>query len=207
MLGTQDVIGCIVWAFRRLKSQRVGRWAPAATRFIAFALNFPSTWSYSALHWICHGIGFVSYANIVRKHTRFFTLVAFCEESRTAPLIRPVYSPDDVAHNVTVVWKRVSEVNSNLVIKSYADDRTAERCFGCSGSFLQCCDFWARRSVDSPFGGIRNDERIHCRVCIPRDRRLQVQLVTLHRDSANQTPTECCTTRCRLHYRYTSSNP
>ena len=37
----QATVGCIVWAFRRLKNQEVVKWAPAATRFIAYARNFP----------------------------------------------------------------------------------------------------------------------------------------------------------------------
>ena len=41
VIWVQTVVGSIVWAFRRLKKPR-RRWAPAPTRFIACAHNFPT---------------------------------------------------------------------------------------------------------------------------------------------------------------------
>ena len=39
--AVQAVVGSIVWAFRRLRKPRSREIAPAATRFIAYASNFP----------------------------------------------------------------------------------------------------------------------------------------------------------------------
>ena len=46
-MAAQAVVGSVDWAFLRLKSQGVGRWAPATMRFIVFASNFPSFIGYA----------------------------------------------------------------------------------------------------------------------------------------------------------------